>query len=688
MAYLNVKDFKQGMDRRRSKSIGVPGALWDAKNVHITRGGDIENAKKFVSLYSVANTFGMAVAQGQLYVFGSTVAPSLTAEVQYQRLQFGSAGMVDVLDSKPFNGKLYVIASFDDGNICHFYDGTRVTQWDTIADAACSYATLADYLADLINNETDVEASAVGSSIIVKSRVPGTAFTIAQATLDGGANNDQTITLTETQANVAAQDEVQATATVTVTGGTASPGTNQITSVTINGVEILANDVDWESSNADTAEILAGDINLDTQTHGYSADAVGAVVTITAAAGTGTTPNGYNLVVDNQGDVTTTHSLEMTGGQTAVTAVAQVYEAEFGGTMQALDKFTLTINGTAYYATPRASATGTFAYVRDKRVFCPAGPIVRYCKLSDPTDWTDSATSSGAGFISVSTDSEGYERIVSMAPYDTQTAIFGRQMINLYQLGTDAALFGFVRSLDNTGCRSARATRAYGNLEVLYLDDSGIRSLRARQGTDTPYAADIGSAIDDFIQEQMRDIALDKIARSVSVVDPVDGRYLMAMGERIYILSLYPSNKITAWTYYEPGFEITEFARTKNRLYGRAEDTIYLYGGIDGQTWPEDDEIECVVETPFVSGDTPATLKERNGVDFDVSNEWLVTVATDSNRPEHYDTYGTVSKITGGMPHINAPGSQASWSMKFVCEKGGRATISSFQSHYDPNEAR
>lgn len=688
MAYLNVKDFKQGMDRRRPKSAGIPGALWDAKNVHITRGGDVENAKKWVSLYSVANTFGMAVAAGQLYVFGSGAAPALTAEVLYQRLQFGSANLVSMLDSKPFNGKLYNIAKFDDGNICHFYDGSRVTAWDGLADGAASFSTLADYLADLINNEAAVEASAAASTVIIKSRTPGTAFTISQSTLDGGGNNDQTITLTQTQANVAAQSEIRATATITVTGGTASPGVNRIVSVTINAVEIMTNDVDWITSNSQTANNLAGDINLNTQTHGYSAAAVGAVVTVTAAAGTGATPNGYDVAINNQGDVTTTNSFEMAGGQTAIAAVAQVYTAVFGGTFQALDKFTLTINGTAYYATGRASATGTFAYPRDKRIFCPAGPIVRYCKLNDPTNWTDASPSSGAGFIAVSNDSEGYERVVGMAPYDTQTAILGRQMINLYQLGTDASLFGFVRSLDNTGCRSARATKAYGNLEVLYLDDSGIRSLRARQGTDTPYAADIGSAVDDFIQEQMRGIALDKIARAVSVVEPVDGRYFMAMGTRVYVLSLYPSNKITAWTYYEPGFEVTDFARTKNRLYARAGNTIYLYGGLDGQTWPSDNEITCVVETPFVSGDTPATKKERNGMDFDVTNEWVVTVATDPNRPNNFDTYGTVSKVTGGMPHINAPGDQASWSTKFVCTKGGRATISSYQSHYDPNEAR
>ena len=31
-----------------------------------------------------------------------------------------------------------------DGNIHHFYNGSRVTDWDTVADGGCTYAVLAD----------------------------------------------------------------------------------------------------------------------------------------------------------------------------------------------------------------------------------------------------------------------------------------------------------------------------------------------------------------------------------------------------------------------------------------------------------------------------------------------------------------------------------------------------------------
>ena len=685
MPYLHIKDFKQGIDRRRDKAIGVPGALWGGKNVHLTRGGDVEGAKKFVSRYSVPGTFGLAVVQGQLFVFGSAASPTIPAGVQYQRLQAGSANMVRVLDAKPFSGKLYVIAQFDDGTIYHFYDGARVTDWDTVSDANATHAVLADYLADLINNEEAVEANANGNTIVLTSRVPGTAFTISASTVNGSGANDQAITLTEVQANVAGAEEARATTTITITGGTA--GTyNRINSVTVDSVELFSASVPWATSHAATATALAGAINVGEETHGYSAAAVGATVTVTASAGV--SENGNTVLVSNSGDVTASYGVTMSGGADAVAAAAQVYTAAISGAEEPDDKFTITVNGTAYYATPRGAAAGSFAHIRDKRIFSPAAALLRFCQINDPSDWTDANVNSGAGFIAVSTDSEGYERVVGAANYNTLTAVFSRQAISIYQLGADAELFGLDRVIENTGTRAARSIRSYGNNEVFYLDDSGIRSLRARSGTDTPYAADIGSAIDTFVQEHIDTLPVDTVARAVSVIEPKDGRFWMAIGERIYVLSYFPSNKIQAWTYYEPGFEVTDFARTKDRVYARSADTIYIYGGVSGEEYPGEGEMESVAETPFLSGETPGTIKGMAGADFIVTNTWDATIYSDPNRPDHFDTIGAVSKVTGGQPHIPIPGQQPTWALKFSCDRAGRRSLSSVMIHYNVNEAR
>ncbi len=694
MPYLHVKDFKIGMDRRRERSVGTPGALWLGKNVHITSGGDIEGPKSFVSTYTLpSGTFGMSQVKGQLFVFGSADLSATTpVGVQYQRLQDGGgATMTRVLDVKSFNGKLYVIAEFDDGTIYHFYDGTRVSDWDTVSDANATLAVLTDYLADKINNESGIRAISAGTTILITAATAGTAFTISKATVNGaGGTADQDITLTELQANVAGVTEVIATCTVTVTGGSSNPGLNKISDVTINGVSTLTSAVDWVTSNAVTATALADAITAGELTHGYTAEAVGAVVTISAAAGTGATPNGYAVVATASGTVTLSNT-NVSGGVTAVTAVKRVYKAIISGTFGAadkLDKFTLTVDGTAYSATPRGAAAGTSAHVSKKRVWSTAASLLRYCQLTDPSDWTDVNVSSGAGFLAVSSDAAGYERVVCAASYNLQTAVFGRNNISLYTLDTDAQLNVFDQPIENSGTIAARSVAGYGNSEVFYLDLTGIRSLRARSGTNAPYVADVGSPIDPLLKQHLATLSRDQVARAVSIIEPEDGRFWMAVGERIYVLSFFPSAKINAWTYYEPGISITDMVRAQDRLYARAGDVIYLYGGADNATYPEDDEITRRVELPFLAAETPSTIKTNKGFDFDLVNEWEITVCTDPNRQDQEDTISRESTISFGKPHQGIPGEQAAWALNFECSLGGAAKISAFSIHYKGEEAR
>jgi hypothetical protein len=88
MPYLHIKDFKYGMDRRRPREVGVPGTLWTLQNAVITRGGDIQRAKKFVSAYTLpAGTVGLFSLNQQLYVFGSGSTPAgMPPQVQYVQL--------------------------------------------------------------------------------------------------------------------------------------------------------------------------------------------------------------------------------------------------------------------------------------------------------------------------------------------------------------------------------------------------------------------------------------------------------------------------------------------------------------------------------------------------------------------------------------------------------------------------
>lgn len=686
MTTLSILDFKQGMDRRRPKSEGVPGALWTAKNVHITRGGDVESAKKFMPIYTVPNTQGMGVARGQIFVFGSAAGITVPAGVQYQQLVYGTANLVTILDAKPFGGKMYVIAKFDDGSINHFYNGVRVTDWDALADANTDFTVLADYLADAIASQSAVDATAYGSTIVVTAKVPGTPFTISTSTVNHGSVNDQVITLTTDQANSPAVAEVLATAVFNVIGGSSNPGVNFFSSVKAGATELLAGTVNWQISNTQTASAITSSINAGQSIHGYAAQSSGAQVTITAPVGTGATPNGTPINFTLGGNATASLGF-FTSGVTTVVALPQIVRAVISGTLETTDTFTITINGSSFYGTPRAAAVGSSIYVRYNRVWCPAANILRYSKLGTATNWTDASPTSGAGFIPVSNDAQGYDRVIAAVGYDTFTAVMSRQNTNLYQLGADASQFALSQVIDNSGSKAALSLISYGNNETFYLDESGVRSVRPRPNTNSPYVSDLGSPIDTFIQDHIRTVGDGAASSAVVAIEPQDGRFMMAIAERVYVLSYFPNNNIQAWSYYEPGFNVTAFARSKKRLYARAGSTIYLYGGVDGNTWP-DSGFDRIVETPFMSADKPAAAKNTVGADFSVSNAWTVTVATDPNHPEFFDTIGVVHDVTSGGPNIGYPGRESAWSIKFESTQAGKATISSFEIHYGEEEQK
>ncbi|MEO7016913.1 MAG: hypothetical protein ABI067_10275, partial [Leifsonia sp.] len=583
-------------------------------------------------------------------------------------------------------GKIYAIAKFDDGSICHFYNGVRITDWDTVSDANADFNVLADYMADVIASESAVDAVAYGSTIVITAKTAGTPFTISASTVNGGAVNDQAITLFTDQASVSAVAESLATASFQILGGTESRGVNSITSILIGATQLMSSAVDWQTSNATTANIVAGSINVGQSTHGYSATALNGVVTITAPTGTGATPNGGALVITATGDVFNTTGY-FSGGVTAVVALPQIVRAVLSGTLETTDKFTITLNSMGYYGTPRGAAAGSSIYVRNQRVWCPAANILRYSKLTDPTNWTDASPTSGAGFIPVSNDSQGYDRVIGAVGYDTLSAVMSRQNISFYTLGADASQFALSRVAENTGAKATLSLMSYANSETFYLDDSGIRSLRAKININSPYVADIGAPIDSFIQEHIRSVGNGAAAAAVGITEPLDGRFWLAIAQRIYVLSYFLSNNIQAWSYYEPGFSVSAMARSKNRLYVRAADTIYLYGGVDGNTWP-DAGLDRVVETPFITADEPSNVKDTIGTDFSVSGDWYVTVAPDPNHPDKIDVIGTISNVTAGGPNISYSSREAAWSLKFECQKAGQATISSYAIHYGSEDAK
>lgn len=90
-----------------------------------------------------------------------------------------------------------------------------------------------------------------------------------------------------------------------------SGASGSVDSIKVNDVELLSGAVSFNTDLDTTASDVADDINLGTLTHGYSADATDAIITITSET-EGSTYNGYEVV--STATTITTLDVNMSGG--------------------------------------------------------------------------------------------------------------------------------------------------------------------------------------------------------------------------------------------------------------------------------------------------------------------------------------------------------------------------------------
>lgn len=706
MSYIVIDDFKLGMDRRKERIAGTAGALWDGINGHINRGGSFERRKKFVKKYALpaGTTFGMAQINKQLFCFGSSASPgTIPAGVTYQRLAHtAAANMVAVLDVTNFGGKIYAVARFDNGDIFHYYNGSRVTSWDAVASGISSNTAIAAALASRINLDPRYIASSSGAVVTVIAALAGTAFTISQTVVQAGAMN-QTITLSTTQANVAAVAETKATFSITIQSGTPQNNGDMLQNAIrtlhdTNGLALIGAGVPWAVSNAFTAQALANAINAQaaalalTGVIGYTASFASNVVTVSAPAGAGTTNNGLHISSRTTGNfnwdsgtvtgITNTGSGEVdcgaqAGGVNAIAAVAQVTTATVGGTYDDAAGYTLTIDSVAYKTTGLAAGYGITCFTYNQRVWSVTTSLLEYCALNDPPTWG----SGTAGFINMTNQNADNEPLVGIQQYQNRIAVFTRDNIQIWILAVDPAQNTFQQSVQNTGSLSNRALCQYGNIDVFYLDTSGERSIRARDSSNAPAVNDVGVAIDPFIQAFMATLTGNQIGRACSVIEPFDGRQWLALHNRIFTYSFFPGSKISAWTYYDltdeiGSADISEMVRAGSRVYLRAGDNIYLYGGDTNAVYPNDNEILATVGLPFLSANKPDTIKTIESFDIGCSGVWKATLLPVPSDDTVELVIGTFVKSTYSLTKNPIQMPTPLFAIKLVCSTAGPATLS------------
>ncbi|CAB4120912.1 hypothetical protein UFOVP4_7 [uncultured Caudovirales phage] len=464
MPYVVIEDFKSGLDRRKLSAASPQGSLQTLSNAHITRGGEIEKRLAFVSKYSLpSGTFGLAGANGQLYVFSSS-APTMPTGVTCQQLAHPTGvAMAGLTAAEFFNGQVFASASYTDNSNYCFYNGTRVTDWDPAS---------------------------------------------------------------------------------------------------------------------------------------------------------GTTVSGQKA-----------------------TAL-------------------LTVKNKVY-----ASATS----------------VVNFSAVATPTAW---AAGSGYGFVNMSNQSAGSESLTGLGRYQNYLAVFARRNTQIWYVDPDPLQNVQRQVIQNIGTFAPKSIINFGEIDVIFLSDTGIRSLKARDASNQAGVSDIGTPIDDEVIAYMRTLSDTVKFASAAVLDPIDGRYIVAMGTRNYVFSYYPASRISSWSRYDPGIQITDWVSMDGRIYARAGDTIYLLGGDDGQTY---DATAVEIELPYIDGRSIATWKSWTGFDIVSQGEWKVYINTDPDQPNTWVQIGTIADGTNatiaGMD-IDMVSDSPVIKVRLVNSRAGPAKISKVIAHY------
>ena len=687
MPYILVEDFRGGLDRRRMNVTAAPGTLIELKNAHITRGGEIEKRPAFVEITQLpSNTIGLAAAAGQIYTFGSDAPSSVTfasdtpSNVTYVRLQHPSGEeLTDVLSVDFYNGQLYAAAQFADGRIYHYFNGTRITDWfdgraratfEVTAGTSGGTAATAsfevtggtsnpgDELRILRINSVDLISEPIshnGSNNLTAANI-ATAITNGPSDYTAAAVNN-VLTITAPAVGIAYNGfqvtfEVDGAFTIGNLAHMSGGIDNAITAITVDGVNIVGDQITWEQSHTYTAFKIASAINDFPSGPEYEATSVNQFVNIIAKE-SGSSYNNKTIAITTSGNVTT-----------AFDPVAQNY-----------------LDGGADASTINAYTPGRFVIPVKTKMYALSDSLLHFSAIDDPTEWND--TTLGAGFINLANHSRGSEDLKAIATYFDNIAVLAEEAIQIWFVDADEALNQQIQVLQNTGTIAPDSVVEFGENDVFYLSLSGLRSLRSRDSSNAAFVGDIGNPIDELIVDQIQENrTLAELSKAT--LEQRDGRYILAIGNKMYVFSFFPSSKVSAWSVYEPGFIVDRWAYDGRQTLCRSGNKLYSLGGENGNIY---DSSEVVVQMPFLDGSSPATSKDLHGIDVTCENTWTVSIATDPQDITALEEVATVYKTTYGLGRAAINGYSTHVAPRLVCNQPGPAKLGNLAIHYSSAES-
>ena len=255
-------------------------------------------------------------------------------------------------------------------------------------------------------------------------------------------------------------------------------------------------------------------------------------------------------------------ALTLSGGVNLIVGVGEQYTITASGIWLPGDKATLILTD-ALTGTQTLIGAGlvsgtvpTYCYTYNQKEYVLAGSAVYFSAVAEPTVFND-LNVVGAGSVTMSDSFSTPENLVSMSVYEGMLAFFSRFTSQIWQVDANPANWSVFQVIPNIGTFAAQSVQSLGGLDVIFLSDTGFRSLRALATTLAAFITDIGSPIDTLVQASLQGGSPTTNAAACSIIDPSANRYWGYLNGVIYVLSYFPANKIVAWATYSPTYART-----------------------------------------------------------------------------------------------------------------------------------
>jgi len=206
-------------------------------------------------------------------------------------------------------------------------------------------------------------------------------------------------------------------------------------------------------------------------------------------------------------------------------------------------------------------------------IFAVDSDITRFSAVNNPLDWT---TEEDAGYLPTGIQQQNANDMTVLNLYRSNLVAFNASSFQMWQIDPDPAAMNLLDQMEGIGSVYQHAAQAVDD-ELLFLSQQGVRSVSIAVGASNLTAGDVGEPVDTLVIPALES-TLGIGHRPFATYYPGAGQYWLAFprGDGDSDVFVYTRNgRSGAWSRYIFPFTVTGFAQLDNDLYIRGNDEVY-----------------------------------------------------------------------------------------------------------------